>query len=540
MNLLSKIMAFTIIFLVVSCAGTQQVKKTQDTLPLAEKLLVFHDSTMSEWHIEKNLQKSKAQFSDRAFLVSELPDYYAGSEYIFTPADAKTYTGDILVRFKVNEKVDLYIAHDSRITIKPDWMKDWEKTKDSIVNNEKSPTTFNLFKKTYEAGSNVTLGPNGQSGGALMYMIILKKPGQPGRVEKIAAETYIPDTCDWPNCIELPTAWYKTDNGIAVGDNLLAYQKNNGGWPKNINMALDLSSASKEAVIKSKSAINDSTIDNDATTNQIIYLGKLYTATKLERFKEGALLGINYLLDAQYPNGGWPQFYPVDPDKYHARITYNDDAMTNVLELFDLILVSPYFEFIDKSLKNKIIESKERAIDVILKTQIVVNGKKTAWCAQHDEKTLLPALARSYELPSISGSESVAVARYLMTIENPSKEIIDSIQSAAAWFDEVRIDNIIVIDIDDPEKNGGKDRVVEEHKGAPPIWGRFYDLETNKAFFSGRDGIKKENLADIEHERRMGYRYYVSTPLNFLKIDYPKCQKKYAPNNNVLKNDYNN
>ena len=42
--------------------------------------------------------------------------------------------------------------------------------------------------------------------------------------------------------------------------------------------------------------------------------------------------GLDYLLKAQYPNGGWPQFYPLR-NGYWSHITYNDDAMAGVLEL---------------------------------------------------------------------------------------------------------------------------------------------------------------------------------------------------------------
>lgn len=44
--------------------------------------------------------------------------------------------------------------------------------------------------------------------------------------------------------------------------------------------------------------------------------------------------GLDYLLAAQYPNGGWPQFYPLRSD-YSRHITFNDDAMTDVLALLE-------------------------------------------------------------------------------------------------------------------------------------------------------------------------------------------------------------
>ena len=43
--------------------------------------------------------------------------------------------------------------------------------------------------------------------------------------------------------------------------------------------------------------------------------------------------------------------------------------------------------------------------------------------------------------------------------------------------------------------------------GAPPLWARF-TIETNRPMFSGRDGVKKYSLAEIERERRNGYAWY--------------------------------
>jgi PelA/Pel-15E family pectate lyase len=43
---------------------------------------------------------------------------------------------------------------------------------------------------------------------------------------------------------------------------------------------------------------------------------------------------------------------------------------------------------------------------------------------------------------------------------------------------------------------------------APAIWARFYELETNRALFLGRDSVFHYEFAQIERERRAGYNYY--------------------------------
>ena len=44
-----------------------------------------------------------------------------------------------------------------------------------------------------------------------------------------------------------------------------------------------------------------------------------------------------------------------------------------------------------------------------------------------------------------------------------------------------------------------------EDPNAPPLWARFYEIGTNRPIYSGRDGVIKYRLAEIEIERRTGY-----------------------------------
>ncbi|MFX7914542.1 pectate lyase, partial [Acinetobacter baumannii] len=79
-----------------------------------------------------------------------------------------------------------------------------------------------------------------------------------------------------------------------------------------------------------------------------------------------------------------------------------------------------------------------KGIDCILKMQIN-DGKPTAWCQQHDEVTLQPAWARKFEPPSITNGESSDIVLLLMSIKNPSKEIIAAVENAIVWFNESKI-----------------------------------------------------------------------------------------------------
>ena len=138
---------------------------------------------------------------------------------------------------------------------------------------------------------------------------------------------------DWVNLApKLEDDFFTTAEAARIGDNLLLYQQVTGGWPKNIYMPAELTKKERDKVIAAKNDVNESTIDNKATTTEIRYLSRLYLATGKEKYRDAAIEGIRYLLKAQYPNGGWPQFWPRSKG-YYTHITYNDNAMINVMKL---------------------------------------------------------------------------------------------------------------------------------------------------------------------------------------------------------------
>jgi PelA/Pel-15E family pectate lyase len=54
-----------------------------------------------------------------------------------------------------------------------------------------------------------------------------------------------------------------------------------------------------------------------------------------------------------------------------------------------------------------------KGVEFILHAQIEQGDVKTVWCAQHDPITYAPRAARSYELASKSGKESILVVAFL-------------------------------------------------------------------------------------------------------------------------------
>jgi PelA/Pel-15E family pectate lyase len=311
-------------------------------------------------------------------------------------------------------------------------------------------------------------------------------------------------------------------------DNMLLLQRDSGGWSKHfknkaVRYTVVFSDIERSEIAKEVKR-DDANIDNNATIKEIKYLVKAYKQYKNPQYLSAAEKGIRYLLKAQYDNGGWPQYYP-DSSHYRSQITYNDNAMINVLTVLqDVVLKQNDFEVVDERLVAPSLNAVNKGIECILKTQIKVNGKLTGWCQQYDKTTLEPATARSYELPSIAGSESVAILGFLMSQSNPTPEIKEAINAAVEWFQDVKIVGHRLVNINDPNAGRRDRKLIEDSTSI--IWARYYEIGTNRPFFSDRDGVKKYSIAEIGYERRNGYSWYGTWPLGILERAYPEWLSK--------------
>jgi PelA/Pel-15E family pectate lyase len=355
-------------------------------------------------------------------------------------------------------------------------------------------------------------------------LIVVFGGGFPPRLTARAAQA-ANTTIKWLEVLKQKPEWYAGADALRIADNVLLFQRSSGGWPKNLDMAAVLT-PDQRAKLRSEKTVDDSTIDNSATYTQLMFLAQIYSAQRLARHQRSFLGGIDYLLRAQYANGGWPQYFPIR-EGYYQHITFNDDAMIGVMRLLRDVASghSPY-RFVDGGRRRRAARAVARGVECILRTQIIVHGRRTVWCAQHDEKTLGPASARTYEPVSLSGQESVGIVRFLMQIDRPDARVIESIRSALAWFKSAELKGIRWVQTKDATKLHGFDHVVVADSSAPPLWARFYEIETNRPIFSGRDSIIKYNVAEIDDERRNGYRWYTEEPARLLEIDYPAWQKR--------------
>ncbi|RYD75954.1 MULTISPECIES: pectate lyase [Pedobacter] len=320
-------------------------------------------------------------------------------------------------------------------------------------------------------------------------------------------------------CSSLLISCYAQLPTDSTAEKMLVYQLGNGGWPKQLEDKSVVNydaSLTPELLAKIKSTKDlHATFDNKATSREVVYLVKAYKKTQNKTYLKAAEKGLDYILTAQYANGGWPQYYP-DQSSYRSEITYNDDAMINVLNILqDIATQKNDFEVVSPEYVKKAEKAVAKGIDCILKTQVKQKGELTIWAAQYDKDSMLPAKARAFEPASLATGESAGIVRFLMDIKNPSADIKKSITAAVKWFDTYKIAGYRF----DREKGKTAALVAD---GTSMAWARFYDLEKNVPIFGDRDNSIKSKLEELSPERRNGYAWYGNWGQKIIEKEYPK------------------
>jgi PelA/Pel-15E family pectate lyase len=322
--------------------------------------------------------------------------------------------------------------------------------------------------------------------------------------------------------------WYGSEAARVVVANILSFQTPAGGWGKNQprdraprlkGQAFVSDNNNKRATPGDFDTARDAqwtyvgTIDNDATITEIRFLALAAAhqpADVAKACREAAERGMRYLLAAQFPNGGWPQVWPLQGG-YHDAITLNDNAVVEVAELMDWASRGERgLGFLPADVKAAAAAAHDRAVQLLLATQIRVDGRLTLWAQQHDALTLAPASARNYEPPALSAGESSRALEFLMAQPQPSPAIVEAVKAGIALLRTLAVRDRAFVKVD------GARRLVEQ-PGAGPIWARYYDPVTLKPVFGDRDKSLHDDVNDISAERRNGYAWWGTWPVKTLK-----------------------
>ena len=322
---------------------------------------------------------------------------------------------------------------------------------------------------------------------------------------------------------DTPAEWFGSAENQKLAEVVISYQTPTGGWSK----AVDYTKGPRQPGTHWTAQKGDAwhycgTFDNRTTTEQLKFLAGVFTATKREDVHAALMKGLDYVFSAQYPNGGWPQNYPVERG-YHEAITLNDDAMMHVLELLHAITKGEKLcSFADAALKQRAQAAFDKGIACIAAMQVKIDGTPTVWCAQHHPLTLVPVKARAKEPPSLSGGESANMVKFLMRSGPTTPEVIAMIDSAMKWFETHKLTGLRKTTTAE-----GKTDYIDDPACTDVIWARFYDLQTGKPIFAGaQDGIVYPTFHEMAAKNKVAYDFFSTRPRELMEKESARWKKR--------------
>lgn len=319
---------------------------------------------------------------------------------------------------------------------------------------------------------------------------------------------------------------YRPEQVREIAANVLLFQRANGGWPKDYDMLAVLTPEQIKAVRDSHDRA-DTTFDNHTTHTQVEYLARAFAQLGDPAYRAACERGFDFILGAQYPNGGFPQRWP-NTKGIAGHITFNDGVMVGILSVLQAAAErEPHFGWLDEARRARARTAVDRGLACILQMQIRVNGTPTGWGQQHDARTLETTAARTFEPACTSPADTTEIVRFLMRIDQPAPEVVAAVDAAVAWLRAVKLTGIRVERVAAPaveffRHRADFDVVVVPDETAPPLWARMVEVGTNRPIFASRDGVKVYSLAEVDRERRTGSGWYGNWPRRLLESEHPK------------------
>jgi PelA/Pel-15E family pectate lyase len=229
-----------------------------------------------------------------------------------------------------------------------------------------------------------------------------------------------------------------------AADALIFGQTKEGGWhytvdfePKGIqDYYKNQASKFKWGMEEQRFYKGNATFDDGNSQNATRFILRLYTVSKNEKYKQPLLRALNFFLTAQYPNGAFPQRFPLKYDFIHdgfpdytSYYTLNDGVAVTAIQ----VLVDAYENLGDK----KYLDAAKRAVDFL----IAVQGPEDqgCWAEQYHPDTMQPIKARTHEPAGFVVRESEQVIEtlemfYKMTGD---RRYLRPIPLCISWFDRL-------------------------------------------------------------------------------------------------------
>jgi hypothetical protein len=281
---------------------------------------------------------------------------------------------------------------------------------------------------------------------------------------------------------------YYRDAATETAHGLIRGQLESGGWTYSIEFETKQRKKSAFREGGAPTGRNVTTLDDDTTQAALRFLMRTDQALAFRDAKihEAVQYALTCLLKAQYPNGAWPQGYDQFPapeqypvkkaaypeswsrtwpgsQEYWHRYTLNDNALATTIEtMFEVerIYGRPAAGNDLTNLAVRCRAAAEKAGDFLLLAQMP--EPQPAWAQQYDFD-MLPAWARKFEPPAVTGGESQRVLKTLLNLyrETRDPKYLEPIPRALDYLRRSRLP-------------GG-------------YLARFYELRTNKPLYFTTD-----------------------------------------------------
>lgn len=245
----------------------------------------------------------------------------------------------------------------------------------------------------------------------------------------------------------------------------------------------------------------NATFDDYVTTQSTRFLLRLFEETKSPGIRVALDRALDFILKAQYSNGGWPQRYPLDPDPedYTRNYTFNDDVIADCIA----VLVEAY-----KSLRDRRYhEAARRGMNFYLLSQLP--EPQAGWAQQYGPD-LKPAWGRPFEVNAVCSSQTYSNVLDLMrfSMMTGEKNYLSEIPKALDWLDGAAIE--------------GADGFTHTC---------FYELETNRPVYARQTGTTIEDVKfEKTYEEKGCYPYSprLTLDVEFLRLQYEKLSAMSA------------
>ncbi|MBE0536589.1 MAG: hypothetical protein IH624_13060 [Phycisphaerae bacterium] len=243
---------------------------------------------------------------------------------------------------------------------------------------------------------------------------------------------------------------YYLDAARDVARALVWGQRAAGGWDHRVDVAHLTADAAR---VERKTG--RCSFDDRVTQGALEFLIDADQAIDEAWLDEAMELGLRFMLQSQFENGAWPQWYPLRGG-YHDYYTFNDSAINTCISL--MLKAHTVYG------KDAYLLSARKGGDFIIASQLP--APQAGWAQQysHDMK---PAWARAFEPAGLSSAATSRNIRTLIELYLYTQDgrYLVPIPAAITWLN---------------------DSMLGEH-----LWARLYEVETNRPIYGDRtDGNK--------------------------------------------------